>query len=171
MFHLWTLFLCVRKGYLVYQCLNVGTVKTVAYKVDRPSKSTRHNAIDPFLVARYNAVYGATDLLSWSLFRLQEVKHYVLRSRNSLVIFGIRKNCLTTGRSLLLYQFTRVIKLALVIILGYHCYQLHNKILSNVFSRLSPYIDEISGNHQYGIRRNRSTTDQIFCNRQIREKK
>lgn len=32
-------------GYLVCQCLNVGTVKTVVYKVDRPlepgSKSTR----------------------------------------------------------------------------------------------------------------------------------
>jgi hypothetical protein len=45
-------------------------------------------------------------------------------------------------------------------------------VLSNVlFSRLSPYIDEIIGDHQGGFRRNRPTTDQIFCIRQILEKK
>jgi hypothetical protein len=32
-------------------------------------------------------------------------------------------------------------------------------------------IDEIIGDHQCGFRRNRSTTDQIFCIRQILEKK
>jgi hypothetical protein len=46
------------------------------------------------------------------------------------------------------------------------------KILSNILlSRLSPYVDEIIGDHQCGFRRNRSTTDQIFCIRQILEKK
>jgi hypothetical protein len=46
------------------------------------------------------------------------------------------------------------------------------KILSNILlSRLSPYIDEIIGGHQCGFRRNTSTTDQIFCIRQILEKK
>jgi hypothetical protein len=36
------------------------------------------------------------------------------------------------------------------------------KILSNILpSRLSPYIDEVIGDHQCGFRRNRSTTDQI----------
>jgi hypothetical protein len=45
------------------------------------------------------------------------------------------------------------------------------KILSNILhSRLTPYIDEIIGDHQCGFRRNRSTTDQIFCIRQILEK-
>jgi hypothetical protein len=45
-------------------------------------------------------------------------------------------------------------------------------ILSNILlSRLVPYIDEIIGDHQCGFRRNRSTTDQIFCIRQILEKK
>jgi hypothetical protein len=45
------------------------------------------------------------------------------------------------------------------------------KILSNVLlSRLSPFIDEIIGDHQCGFRRNRSATDQIFCIRQILEK-
>jgi hypothetical protein len=72
-----------------------------------------------------------------------------------------------SGRSLLLYQFTRrVIKLTVIIIVGYH------KILSNILlSRLSPYFDEIIGDHKCGFRRNRSTTDQIFCIRQILEKK
>ena len=33
------------------------------------------------------------------------------------------------------------------------------KILSNIMSRLVPYAEEIIGDHQYGFRRNRSTTD------------
>ncbi|KAJ4431566.1 hypothetical protein ANN_20165 [Periplaneta americana] len=37
--------------------------------------------------------------------------------------------------------------------------------------RLAPYVDEIIGDHQCGFRRNRSTIDQIFCIRQIMEKK
>jgi hypothetical protein len=46
------------------------------------------------------------------------------------------------------------------------------KILSNILlSPLSPYIDEIIGDHQCGFRRNRSTTDQIFCICQILKKK
>jgi sorting nexin-29 len=41
-------------------------------------------------------------------------------------------------------------------------------ILPNILlSRLSQYTDEITGYHQFGFRRNRSTTDQIFCIRQI----
>jgi hypothetical protein len=45
-------------------------------------------------------------------------------------------------------------------------------MLSNILlSRLVLYIDEIIGDHQSGFRRNRSTTDQIFCIRQILEKK
>jgi hypothetical protein len=47
---------------------------------------------------------------------------------NSLIVFGIRKNFLINGRSPLLYQFTRrATKLIVVIIKGYHCYQLHTK--------------------------------------------
>ena len=46
------------------------------------------------------------------------------------------------------------------------------KILSNILLlRLIPYaILEITGDHQCGFRRNRSTTDHIFCIRQILEK-
>jgi len=46
------------------------------------------------------------------------------------------------------------------------------KILSNILrSMLIPYAEEIMGDHQCGFRRNRSTTDHIFCIRQILEKK
>jgi len=44
------------------------------------------------------------------------------------------------------------------------------KILSNILlSTLTPHA--IIGKHQYGFRRNGSTTDPIFCIRQILEKK
>jgi hypothetical protein len=46
------------------------------------------------------------------------------------------------------------------------------KILSNILlARLTPYADEIIGDHQRGFRRNRRTTDQIFYIRQTEEKK
>jgi hypothetical protein len=53
---------------------------------------------------------------------------FLCRSINSLTLFGIRKSCLTNGRSLSLYHFTkRVRKLTVIIIVGCHCYQLHAK--------------------------------------------
>jgi hypothetical protein len=46
------------------------------------------------------------------------------------------------------------------------------KILSIILlARLTPYANEIIGDHQCGFRRNRSTADQIFCIRQILQKK
>ena len=46
------------------------------------------------------------------------------------------------------------------------------KILSSILlSKLTPYAEEIIGDQQCGFRRNRSTTDHLFCNRQILEKK
>jgi hypothetical protein len=46
------------------------------------------------------------------------------------------------------------------------------KMLSNILlSRLTPYAGEIVGYHQCEFRRNRSTTDPLFCIRQIFEKK
>jgi len=46
------------------------------------------------------------------------------------------------------------------------------KILSNIpLSRLTPYAEEIIGDHQCGIRSNVSTTNHIFCIRPILEKK
>jgi len=46
------------------------------------------------------------------------------------------------------------------------------KILSNILlSKLTPYAEEIIGDHQCGFRRNRSTTDHISCIRQALQKK
>jgi hypothetical protein len=45
------------------------------------------------------------------------------------------------------------------------------KILSHILARLTPYADEIIGDHQFGFRGNRSATDEIFYIRQILEKK
>jgi hypothetical protein len=48
-------------------------------------------------------------------------RHYCLRSTNSLILHGIRKNCLITRKCLLLYQFKKGrIKLTVVTILGYN---------------------------------------------------
>jgi hypothetical protein len=53
-----------------------------------------------------------------------------LRSINSSILFRIRKNCLVSGRNLLLYQFTiRAIKLTVASIVGYHCYQFLMKLV------------------------------------------
>jgi hypothetical protein len=61
-------------------------------------------------------------------------------------------------------------KLTVIIIMGYHCYQLHTKF-RRISSSQGLYIVEIIGDQRCGFRRNRSTTDQIFCIRQILEKK
>jgi hypothetical protein len=46
------------------------------------------------------------------------------------------------------------------------------KIIPNILlSRLIPYEEEIIGDHQCGFRRNRPTTDHMFCIRQTFEKK
>jgi hypothetical protein len=47
-------------------------------------------------------------------------------------------------------------------IVGYHCYQLRTKYIEILLSRLNPYIDEITEDHQCGFSRDRSTTDQIL---------
>ncbi|KAJ4426173.1 hypothetical protein ANN_26982 [Periplaneta americana] len=57
--------------------------------------------------------------------------------------------------------------------LYYSCAALLRKHIELVLwsNSLTPYVDEIIGDHQCGFRRNRSTIDQIFCIRQIMEKK
>jgi hypothetical protein len=43
--------------------------------------------------------------------------------------FWNKVNCLTTGWSSLIYQFTqKVAKLEIIFIVVYHCYQLHTKL-------------------------------------------
>jgi len=47
----------------------------------------------------------------------------------------------------------------------------YKRLSKILLSRLTLYAEEIIGDHQYGFRRNRSTTDLIFCIVQILEKK
>ena len=58
-------------------------------------------------------------------------------------------------------------KKTVVIIVEYHFSQLPTKF----YPRLTAYAEEIVRYHQCGFRRNRSTTDHIFCIRQVLEKK
>jgi hypothetical protein len=52
----------------------------------------------------------------------------LLSELHKLILIGIRKNCLTSGKGICLFQFTkRAKKLTIVIILGCYCYQLHTK--------------------------------------------
>ena len=44
-------------------------------------------------------------------------------------------------------------------------------LYSGISSRLTPYAEEVIGDHQCGFRHNRSTTEHIFCICQILEKK
>jgi hypothetical protein len=64
----------------------------------------------------------------------QEVGQFVLRSINLLVLFGIKRNCLRSGRSQSLYLFIRmVIKQIAVIIEAYHFCQPHTKFYTTSF--------------------------------------
>jgi DNA-binding GntR family transcriptional regulator len=64
-----------------------------------------------------------------------EMKHYDLRSINSFILFGIRKNSLSSVKSLVLRHLTRVIKLTAIIIKAHHCYQLHAEFYPTSFSQ------------------------------------
>jgi hypothetical protein len=77
------------------------------------------------------------------------------------IIFPLMPRSSKITISIMVSNHKMMIKLILIIIVGYHCYQ-HYKIVSVIFlTRINPYIDEITGDHQCGFRCNRSTTGQI----------
>jgi hypothetical protein len=100
------------------------------------------------------------DEISAELTWAREVKHYVMRSINIFILFGITKNCQIIWRSQLLYQFIRrAIKLTAVIIEASASY----KILWEIRPlRLSPYADEIIGYHQWEFRCNNRPLIRFF---------
>jgi hypothetical protein len=102
-------------------------------------------------------------------FIKEEMKHYVLRYTNLFILYGIRRNCYSSERNLL-YQFIKwVIRLTVIIIK--ESVLAAYKILSNILlSRLTPYVNEITGDHQCGFHYNRSTTNKFFYICQIPEK-
>jgi len=71
----------------------------------------------------------------------------------------------------LFLSIRRVIKQIVLIIGAYHFCQLCTKFYPASSCLLIPYAEEIIGDHQCGYLRNRSATDDIFCIRQIFEKK
>jgi hypothetical protein len=83
-----------------------------------------------------NSINHQVFIKFWQNSFKQEVIHYFLRSTNLLILFGIRKNCHSSGRNLFLCLFIkRVIKLNVAIIKEYHCYQLHTKGYPIFFSQ------------------------------------
>jgi hypothetical protein len=70
----------------------------------------------------------------WPNLSKQGVKHYVLRYRDLFVLYGIRRNCHSSGGSLLLFQFIkRVIRLIVIIIEESPSYQLPTKLYPTFF--------------------------------------
>jgi hypothetical protein len=79
-----------------------------------------------------------------------------------------RKNWHSCGRNVFTKQVT---KLSVVIAEEYHCYQLHTKFYPIFFrSRLTPVVEEITGDYQCGFLHNKAASDKIICIRQIRAK-
>jgi hypothetical protein len=58
-----------------------------------------------------------------------EAGQFVLRSINLLILFGIRRNCLTSGVNHCTYTYKKGDKN----IRAYHCYQLHSKFYPTSF--------------------------------------
>jgi len=60
----------------------------------------------------------------------QGVEQFAVRSLYLLFLFGIRRNCLRSGRSRSLYPSIRALKHIVIIIGAYHFYQLCTKFYS-----------------------------------------
>jgi hypothetical protein len=102
----------------------------------------------------------------------QEVVKFALRSINLLILFGIKTNCLSSGRSQSLYLFIRKVIKQTSNYAAYHSLSTTYKVLSNILpSKLTPYAEEIIGDHQCGFSCNRSTIGHIFCVSLTHEKK
>jgi hypothetical protein len=62
------------------------------------------------------------------------MKHYVLRYADLFVVYGIRRNCHSSGKNLLLYQFIKwLLRLVLIIIEESPSYQLPTKFYLTFF--------------------------------------
>jgi hypothetical protein len=98
-------------------------IHTAETLVPEPSSSEVVIVIEE--LKRYKA--PGIDQISANLIQAGGI-HYVLRSTKLLIVFGIRKNCQSSGRNLLLYLFIRrVTKRTVVNIEEYRRYQLHTK--------------------------------------------
>jgi hypothetical protein len=101
------------------------------------NRSAYIRAISTWVLLRFESLLkSGKDLSHRDLIKFrqnwtkQDIMHFVLRSTNLLIMFGIRKNSHSSGRSQSLYFFIkRTIKLTVVFIEEYHCYRLHIKFI------------------------------------------
>jgi hypothetical protein len=80
-------------------------------------------------------VHGVHDVRQMDTHTAEQgVKHYILRYTDLFVLFGIRRNCHSNGRNLLLYKFIkRAIRLTVIIIEEFPSYQLPKKYYLTFF--------------------------------------
>jgi hypothetical protein len=98
-------------------------INTAEPLVPEPSAFEVEMAIEK--LKRYKS--PGIDQIPAELIKAGVVK-YALRSVNLLIIFGIKRNYLSSGRSQSLFLFIRmVIKQIVVTIMAYHSCQLHTK--------------------------------------------
>jgi len=82
----------------------------------------------------------------------QGVEQSGLRSMKLLILFGIRRNCLRSGRSRSLYLFIRRAIKQTVVIIGHITFANYIQNVSNILlSRFTPYAEEIIAYHQCGF--------------------
>lgn len=65
--------------------------------------------INNYNIMKYAEIDGSLAKLIWT-YSSRRINITVFWSSNSLILFWIRKNCLSSGRSPLVYKFTRTIK-------------------------------------------------------------
>jgi hypothetical protein len=100
------------------------------------------------------------------------VEQFSLRSVNLLNLFGIRKNGLRGEGSIILPIYEKGDKRDSSNVRGISVLSTMYKMLSNILlSRLTPYAEETTGDHQCGFLCSRSIADHIFCICQILKQK
>jgi hypothetical protein len=96
------------------------------------------------------------------------VEQFSMTSTNVLFLFGIKRHCLRSGRSRSLYlSIRRAIKQTVVITRVYHFCQLRTKFVQHPVVK----VYSIYRGNYWGSSMWISTSDHIFCIRQIFEKK
>jgi hypothetical protein len=84
---------------------NISDVRQIEVHMAEPSvPGPSHLKVEIAKMKKYKS--PGSDEIPAELMK-QEAKYYCLQSTNSLILFGIRKNCLITGRTLLLYPLTK----------------------------------------------------------------
>jgi hypothetical protein len=85
----------------------------------------------------------------------------MLRYTNLFILYGIRRNCHSSGRNLFIVPIhTKGDKTDCCNYQRISLLSTAYKMLSNILlARVTPYVSEIIGDHQCGSHHNRSTTD------------